>query len=299
MLTRRDFVAAIGAAAARVLDLQGAAAAVRIGYSAITWQGDDRQAIDDIASAGYQGIQLRTSAVDAFGSKPEALRALLASRALTFVALSSGNLGIDPTGGTAERGRHLDRARFLRDAGGTFLQIIDSRPPDRPIVETDYARLGGLLSDLGRRVREMGVTLVYHHHMNSIGEKPAAIRSIMAQTDPACVKMLFDTAHYQQGGGDPVQGLHAYRDRIAVLHLKDLEARQPGATGDVSRSYRFVELGRGNVDLPAVIVAMHQIRFRGWTIVELDRVPDAERTPRESAIISRDYLEERGIRVRR
>src|SRR2546430_568063 len=46
---------------------------IRFGYAAITWGGNDTQAIDDISEAGYRGIQLRSSAADAFGGRPKAL----------------------------------------------------------------------------------------------------------------------------------------------------------------------------------------------------------------------------------
>jgi inosose dehydratase len=53
-----------------------------------------------------------------------------------------------------------------------------------------------------------------------------------------------------------------------------------------------VELGRGRVDLKAVFAALNEINFTGWGVVELDRVPDPGRTPKESAEINRRYLEE-------
>jgi inosose dehydratase len=59
-----------------------------------------------------------------------------------------------------------------------------------------------------------------------------------------------------------------------------------------------VELGRGKVDLPAVFDALRRVNFRGWLIVELDDVPDGARTPKESAAISKKYLEEKlGVTV--
>jgi len=59
------------------------------------------------------------------------------------------------------------------------------------------------------------------------------------------------------------------------------------------RDYRFVELGRGRVDLPAVFAALQKVNFRGWAIVELDAVPDKSRTPKECGEISKKYLEEK------
>ena len=62
---------------------------------------------------------------------------------------------------------------------------------------------------------------------------------------------------------------------------------------DPKNAENFLELGRGKVDLPAVFAALHKINFRGWAVVELDAVPDKSKTPKESAAISKKYLEER------
>ena len=56
-------------------------------------------------------------------------------------------------------------------------------------------------------------------------------------------------------------------------------------------AYQWVELGRGRVDLPGVIVALRRNKFNGWAVVELDRVPDKAGTPKESAILNKKYLE--------
>jgi len=56
-----------------------------------------------------------------------------------------------------------------------------------------------------------------------------------------------------------------------------------------------VELGRGRVDLPGVLAALRDIAFDKWAIVELDRVPDAGGTPKQSAEMNKRYLVERGL----
>ena len=94
------------------------AGSIRFGYAAITWGGNDLQAIDDIAALGYRGIQLRAAAVARWGTRPEELRDLLAARGLTLVALSSGLVRLDPAVEQEDLALHLRHARFLRDAGG-------------------------------------------------------------------------------------------------------------------------------------------------------------------------------------
>lgn len=278
-----------------VLPARGSAT-VRLGYAAITWGGAVTQAIEDIAAVGFRGIQLRLEAFQQFGDRPRALRDLLQRRGLTMAVLSGGNLSIDPALEERELAAHLGHAQFVRDVGGLYLQVIDERPKGRTIAADDYARLGRLMTALGRRTADIGVPLVYHHHMNSLGERPQEIAAVLDAADRRYVRLLLDIAHYQQGGGDPVAAVRHYRDWIQVIHLKDV--RSPASSGSVppgepGASYEFVELGQGRVDVPGVFSALADVQFDGWAIVELDRVPDATRTPRESAEINKRYLIER------
>ncbi|PYR60807.1 MAG: xylose isomerase [Acidobacteria bacterium] len=293
VITRREFIVGIAGASA-ALRIAPAVPDVRVGYAAITWRGRDLEAIADIADAGYPGIQLRATIVPEFISRPAALRDELAKRRLTFVALSSGNLRIDPAVEADELGLHTRNARFLRDAGGLYLQVIDERPKGRPIIPDDYTRLGHLMAELGKRTADIGIPLAYHHHMNSLGEKPDEIARIMDAADPRYVKLLLDIAHYQQGGGDPIRAVRQYADRLIVVHVKDVES----PIGSGRSSYRFVELGRGRVDVKGAFAALADVKFHGWVIVELDAVSDDARTPKEAAILNKQYLEhEIGLRV--
>jgi inosose dehydratase len=257
---------------------------IRVGYAAITWGGSDEQAIQEVAEAGFKGIQLRATAVDKWGARPGELKDLLAKHGLTFAVLSSGNLKYQP----AERGSqidlHLSHAKFLRDAGGLMLQVIDEKPKDRPVAPDDYKALADMLRRLGQRTAEIGVPLVYHHHMNSTGERPEAIEAILQDIPGTSVGLLFDIAHYQQGGGDPVAFIRRYGKAIKVVHLKDVRAIE------AAPGYQWVELGRGRVDVKGCVAALKDIGFDGWAICELDRVVDPGGTAKASAIANRAYL---------
>jgi inosose dehydratase len=258
----------------------------QFGYAAITWGGRDRDAIRDIAAVGFRGIQLRAAAFETFGASPVELKDLLAAHRLTMVALSSGNVSVD--GDVASQiATHVGHAQFVRDVGGKYLQILDTRP-SRAIVADDFTRLGQLLTELGKRTADLGIPLGYHNHMGAIGEAPDEVARVMAAVDPRYVKLELDVAHYQQGGGDPAKAVRDFGSSLLFLHLKDVEARTPAAKQP--RPFRFVELGRGRVDLPAVMRALDEVRFSGWLVVELDAVPDNSRTPRESAEINKRYL---------
>lgn len=293
-MNRRDAIKTLASAtvATTLPSPVESAASFRFGYAAITWGGDDRQAMADIEAVGFRGIQLRTAAVDAFGDRPAELKELLARHHLTMVALSSGLLGIDPAGAAEELARHTRHARFVREVGGLYLQIIDRRPK-RPIAAADYAAMGRQLTELGKRTADIGIPLGYHHHMGSLGEAPDEIERVLAAVDPRFVKLQLDVAHYLQGGGDPVTAIRKYGSEILFIHLKDVESRTPRAGENPPRPYRFVELGRGRVDLPGVMRALGDVGFQGWTVIELDAVPDRASSPKEAAELNRRYVTER------
>src|SRR5215471_21466098 len=229
MLSRRHFIVSLAATAAAssipvktvagVLDpplyppadlsyfnrpVTPAPGAIRFGYAAITWNGNDVQAIKEISELGFPGIQLRSNILKDFGDRPTALRDLLEQNHLEMVALSSG--GVSLTGPeNDEVAKHVRNARFVQDAGGHYLQVTDSaRPKEREPEAADFKQLGHVLSEIGKRANDLGVPVGYHNHMGSLGEAPSEVDWIMDAADPRAVKLELDIAHYQQGGGDPV-----------------------------------------------------------------------------------------------
>jgi inosose dehydratase len=302
-MKRREFVRAAAAgltAAAAGRDaafaLERERQAIRFGYASITWNGNDRQAIEDVSALGFPGIQLRANVLAEFGDKPEALKELLRANDLKMVALSSGGVSVT-TRAEEEFVKHERHAAFVRAVGGMYLQLTDQLPAGRPATAADRRILGERMTEIGKRSADLGVGVGYHNHMNSLGERPSEVDDILAAADRRYVRLELDVAHYTQGGGDPVKAIDRYHDRLLFLHLKDVEPVPPAPGTDPARSYRFVELGRGRVDLPGVFAALKSVGFKGWAVVELDAVPDKARTPKESGQISKSYLEKQGFRI--
>jgi inosose dehydratase len=266
---------------------------IHFGYAAITWNGNDRQAIEDISSLSFPGIQLRANVVDEFPN-PNELRDLLQQHRLKMVALSSGGIGVESSDEAGAISKHLRNVKYVHDLGGLYLQVTDQKPKGRAVTPNDYKRLGSLLTEIGKRSADLGVQLGYHNHMGSMGEHPDEVNHILQLSDPRYVKLELDIAHYVQGGGDPAKAIEQCRDRLLFLHLKDVESVSDGTK---HRDFRFVELGRGRVNLPAVFDALKRVGFRGWAIIELDGEMDGLRTPKESAVISKNYLQQLGFSI--
>jgi len=300
--SRRTFLVRLGAAATASAFLPSFPAfaapaglgGVRFGYTAMTWGNEERQAIDDISAVGFPGIQFRANAVTDF--KPAELRDLLQQHKLTFVALSSGDVSLDAPAAD-QIAKHVANAQFVKDSGGLYLQILDQlKSYPRTATPDECRRLGNLLTELGKRTADIGIPLAYHNHLNTISENPANLDLVLEAADPKYVKLELDTAHSVAGGGDPAKAIEKYHERLLFLHLKDVVDLP--STGAGKYPFQFVELGRGRVDLPAVFTALKKVHYRGWAVVELDRVPEKSRTPKECALISKTYLEHKiGLNV--
>ena len=270
----------------------GGVPGLKLGYSAITWGGNDVQAIKDISSLGFSGVQLRSNILKEFGAKPQEIRAMLEQYKLELPMFSSGNANINTGDDESVIQTHVSNAKFVKALGGANMQVTNSsRPKTGTPTTEDLKKYGQLLNEIGKRTLDIGVQTNYHNHMGQLGQTPEEVQIILDNSDSNNVRFLLDIAHYHQGGGDPVKAIGQYKDRLKALHLKDVRANANGVAG----AYTFVELGQGKVDLPGVFKALNNIAFKGWGIVELDAVPEKTKTPVQCAIITKDYLKSQGI----
>jgi inosose dehydratase len=295
-LSRRQFLTVAGFSALAVgsgtYDLARAATkpGVKIAYSAITWGGNDAQAIADIASLGFRGIQLRTNTFGPYRAKPSELRAMLEQHNLQLAMFSSGNVEIDPAKFQSTIDQHVAHASFVKALGGSAIQLTNSvRPKDRQPTTDELKRLAMVMNEIGKQTADLGVQAVYHNHMHQLGETPAEIDVIVQAMNPKHTRLLLDIAHYRQGGGEPEKAVRQYRDVLHSLHLKDTKSPLADRPNDPN-AYKFVELGRGNVNVPAVFKALDDINFSGWGVIELDGVPDAGRTAAQCAQTNKEYI---------
>lgn len=264
----------------------------KMAYSAITWNGNDLVAVKDIAALGFKGIQLRANTFPVFREKPEDLKLTLDSARLELAMFSSGNVGIS-SDISKEMETHLKHARFIKTLGGHSLQITNnSRPKDRAPNTEELKQYAKNMSAISKAVlEETGIQPAYHNHMHQLGETPDEIDIILNEMDTRYIKLLLDVAHYHQGGGVPAKAVLKYRDILYATHIKDTRPDSENSSG-----YRFVELGQGKVDFPAIFKNLNKIGFKGWNIIELDAVPVKGRTALESGQISTNYLKQINVK---
>ena len=79
---------------------------------------------------------------------------------------------------------------------------------------------------LGQMCKERGMRFHYHTHFHDhqLFDGKEMIEIILENTDPDLVDLELDTFWAVRGGVDPVERINRYKDRISMLHQKDLNA---------------------------------------------------------------------------
>lgn len=163
----------------------------------------------------------------------------------------------------------------LADAGSAARACAPGRGAQAdPLGADDARRLYENVQHAAGLVREAGFEPTFHHHAGTFVESPGEIDAFLAATD---VGLTLDTGHLAIAGGDSIEAVRRWGDRINHLHLKDIDRARltailaaGGGMADVWSGGSFVAFGRGDVDLAAVLDAVEETGYDGWLVVEQD-----------------------------
>lgn len=192
-----------------------------------------------------------------------------------FVPVVLHDPGVDPLPAveTAMAGLVAARATTVVIAAATGAEGYDARP------ELDDAGWATLLRNLDRiadAAAAQGLTATLHPHVGTMVESGWETDRVLAGSR---IGLCLDTGHLLIGGGDPVRVAQEHPERIAHVHLKDVDlawARkvQDGAAGytEAVAAGMYVALGRGDVDIAAIVRSLEGAGYDGWYVLEQDTV---------------------------
>jgi inosose dehydratase len=240
--------------------------------------GDTRATIGEVAAAGYKGIELFDGNLAEFGDDQAPLRDALQQHDVSLVGVYSGANLIFGGIFAEELWRVRKACAWAAEHGAEHLVIGGGAQRVEPPTDVDYDRLAAALDEIDRIAAGHGLVASYHPHLSTIVETPEQIEKVLSRT---AIRFCPDTGHLQAAGGDPVELVRTYRDRIDYVHLKDL-----GADGG------FVPLGEGVLDVRGVVDVLAATGYDGWIMVETD---GWEGDPSEGARTSWAFLAESAV----
>ncbi|MFI5838846.1 TIM barrel protein [Catenuloplanes sp. NPDC051500] len=189
----------------------------------------------------------------------------------------------------------------LASAGATVV-VLAARSADGsydnavPLDDAEWTRLFATLATLQDLARERGLLPTLHPHVGTAIESRDAVLRLLAGSD---VPICLDTGHLLLGGMRPEELIALAADRIAHVHLKDVDTAVAGrglAYLDAVRAGLYRPLGAGDLDIPGIIRSLEAAGYRGWYVLEQDcalaEVPPAGEGPADDVRRSVNYLKE-------
>jgi inosose dehydratase len=184
----------------------------------------------------------------------------------------------------------LDRtAEVLAAAGGGIVLLADAERPARAAVSgrpaamarhalsgQELDRAGERLDRAAARCAERGLSAALHPHAATYIESPDEVEAILERTSlPLCI----DTGHAVVGGGDPLDLVGRHGDRLAHIHLKDVDGavleRLRAGEIDMDEAWAagiFCPFGEGVVPLAQFLAEPRVRGLDGYAVLEQDRM---------------------------
>lgn len=153
---------------------------------------------------------------------------------------------------------------------------------DRPPA-LDEREWSALLSNLDRiqsAASAAGVTACLHPHLGTQVETPEQVERVVRDSS---IGICLDTGHYAVAGGVPADFVQHHADRVAHVHLKDVDVDIAHRHRSGKLAYRdavlagmYRPLGDGGARIAEVVATLEGGSYSGWFVLEQDTVVSDE-----------------------
>ena len=294
---------------------------IKIGNAPCSWgvefaddprNPDWRTVLRENADAGYAGIEL--GPIGYMPEDPAELGEALAEFGQELVGGVVFRPFHDPGKWDEVMDASLRTCKALKAHGAQHLVLIDSiserRAPTagrageaEQMDSAEWAAFRDRIAAIARLgTDEYGLSVGIHAHAAGFMDFEPELERLLNEVDESILKICFDTGHHSYAGFDPVAFMDRYMDRISYMHFKDID---PVIKADVVANRTdfytacgqgiFCNLGKGDVDFPAVRQRLLDAGFSGWCTVEQDCDPALPGTPLQDARENREYLQSIGF----
>lgn len=259
----------------------------------------------EVAEAGYEAIELGP-----YGYLPNdatELQEALDEHGLTVLAGTVFSHLHQPHAWDYTWKQVTDVAALTRAVGGEHIVVIPEpwrdhktgAPKEDPRLSAEqWSLLTTQTDELGRRVREeYGLRVQFHSHADThVGYQPE-IERFLESTNPEYVNLCLDTGHVAYYGGNCLELIQKYPERIGYVHLKQVNPEIVAQVLDQDISFpeavrmgSMIEPPLGVPDMPPLLDALSGLGRDLSGIIEHDLYPCPPDVPLPIAKRTRSYL---------
>lgn len=151
----------------------------------------------------------------------------------------------------------------------------------RPVLDAgQWATLLANLDRIADHAAARGVTAALHPHVGTMVETADEVARVLSGS---MIPLCLDTGHLLIGGSRPLDLARGFTERVAHVHLKDVDAALASQVRSGELTYTqavargmYTPLGRGDVDVAGIVTALRVNGFDGWFVLEQDTILDTE-----------------------
>ncbi len=125
------------------------------------------------------------------------------------------------------------------------------------IDDQSLEKMTATLWTLATGAGQFGVEVAIHNHDHELAGDARVLRAIVEGASGAGIRLGADLGWVAHAGWDPVRFIHTFGEFLNYLHVRDVDGGN-----------RFVEVGRGALDWPAIVTALEGIGYAGWLLAE-------------------------------
>ena len=167
--------------------------------------------------------------------------------------------------------KSLDGARVsIHNAhlwGATTVLLVPAVVTAQVTYKEAYVRSQASIRKLLPLAEELNITLAIEEVWNKFLLSPLEFAHYLDEYQSPHIKSYFDVGNVVLYGY-PQDWIRTLGKRIAKLHIKDFSFKHQKGTDDSVA--KWVPLGEGDIDWPAVYAALHDIGYEGTATLELD-----------------------------
>lgn len=255
--------------------------------------------LSEMASLGLSATELGPTGY--LGATPADVRAALSSHGMSLVggflpvvlhASASPDLSSAESAIATLAGGGSEVVVLAADLGGS------SYDAKSELTDAEWANLVANIAAVSRIAASHGLRTTLHPHVGTAIESADAVTRLLELSD---VPLCLDTGHLAIGGTDPLALAQSAPDRIAHVHLKDVNLTIAKSVADGTtpfidgvRTGMFTPLGEGNLDIAGIVTTLESAGYQGWYVLEQDTAlsstPAPGAGPLEEARRSVDFL---------
>lgn len=222
-----------------------------------------------VSRQGFDGFQIWLYTIEREGLTPSRVKRMAADLDLEISALGGGLTLADP----ASTAKNVDRFRQLLETSvelGPGIVTTETGPvPDGVSGDEGWRTLVECVSGICDAAADVGAVLAVECANRCVIDGRETWLRLADEVGSDRLRVNLDPANLHLGGGDEVEAVRTFADRIVHTHAKDVVCTHGPGSAHPPGMHHDVAAGEGIVSYPEYLAALAGEGYSGFLTIEM------------------------------